>query len=123
MYSDYINTTDLEQHIEHLRECIETNEAEEIYIEDEVNQLQKLLDFKTEVVDNLGEETWNMGTTFVADHHFADYAQEMAESIGAIPVDARWPATHIDWDAAADDLKQDYTEIYLGDTPYWGKEA
>jgi antirestriction protein len=36
-----------------------------------------------------------------------DYAEELADDIGAIPDDLSWPLTHIDWDAAARDLEYD----------------
>jgi len=58
-------------------------------------------------------EDWEYGETFIADSYFKEYAQEFAEQIGAISSDYQWPLSHIDWDAAADALKQDYTEYEL----------
>jgi antirestriction protein len=37
-----------------------------------------------------------------------DFAQETAESIGAIPEDASWPTACIDWEQAARELMMDY---------------
>jgi antirestriction protein len=39
-----------------------------------------------------------------------DFAQEMAESLGAIPQDNSWPSYCIDWEWAARELMMDYTE-------------
>ncbi len=51
------------------------------------------------------------GLTLVHERYFEDYARQLAEDTGAIDDDAHWPATHIDWPAAADELKMDYTEL------------
>lgn len=40
-----------------------------------------------------------------------DFAQQLAEDIGAISDDARWPYTCIDWDQAARELMMDYTAV------------
>ena len=37
-----------------------------------------------------------------------EYAQDLAESIGAIDSDASWPLSYIDWERAARDLMMDY---------------
>jgi hypothetical protein len=62
---------------------------------------------------------WQHGEALIADHYFEEYAEELAEDIGAIQKGAAWPACHIDWKAAADALKQDYTSVEYGDTTYW----
>ena len=45
--------------------------------------------------------------------YFKDYARQLAEDLGCIPDDYSWPASHIDWDAAADSLKMDYMSVSL----------
>lgn len=40
----------------------------------------------------------------------ADFARNMADSLGAIDDNATWPHQYIDWEAAARDLMQDYLE-------------
>lgn len=57
--------------------------------------------------------------TLIRDSYFQDHAREMAEEIGAINKEAAWPAQHIDWEAAADALKMDYTSVDWGDIKYW----
>lgn len=48
--------------------------------------------------------------TLIRDSHFKDYAQELAEDIGAINSDAKWPNNCIDWEKAANELRVDYSE-------------
>lgn len=61
---------------------------------------------------------WQYGETFIPDAEFEDYARELAEDIGAIPSDYSWPASHIDWTAAADALRQDYTSYTFDGIDY-----
>jgi hypothetical protein len=57
--------------------------------------------------------------TLVADRYFEEFAESEAEGIGAIDPNAGWPLNHIDWKAAAEELKQDYTEVRFGDRSWW----
>ena len=54
----------------------------------------------------------------IREDKFIDYAQEFADDIGAIDIHASWPLNHIDWEAAAEELKQDYQEVEFGDETY-----
>lgn len=65
-----------------------------------------------------GYGDWSHGETLILESHFEDYAQELAEDIGAVNKDAKWPNNHIDWEAAADELRQDYTELDFGGETY-----
>ena len=75
-------------------------------------------------LDREGEENsedWEYGATLVHEAYFVQYAQELADDIGAF-ADARgamWPYTHIDWDSAAEELKQDYTILQFGGQTYY----
>lgn len=62
---------------------------------------------------------WHHGEALIADHYFEEYAQDLAEDIGAIDRNASWPLQHIDWKAAAEALQQDYTSVEYGGTTYW----
>lgn len=55
--------------------------------------------------------------TLIADDDFEDYARELAEDIGAAP-SVGWPGSYIDWEAAADALRQDYTTVEYDGTTY-----
>lgn len=63
-------------------------------------------------------EDWRYGATLIAVSHFTDYAEQYADDIGAINADAAWPICHIDWTAAAADLKRDYTEVDFDGVAY-----
>ena len=54
---------------------------------------------------------WRHGETLIRESYFETYAQELADDIGAIPKDARWPCTCIDWEQAARVLRMGYTEV------------
>lgn len=62
---------------------------------------------------------WRHGETLIRDSYFVEYAEQLAEDIGAIDRDASWPLSHIDWDAAADELKQAYTSVDFDGVTYW----
>ena len=82
---------------------------------EEGDELSALLSLK----DEAGGE-WHYGQAFIADFYFEDYARELAEDIGAIDPNAAWPLSFIDWEAAADALKADYTSSeYFGTTYYY----
>lgn len=61
---------------------------------------------------------WRYGVTLIHPSHFQTYAQELAEEIGAIDPDARWPANCIDWEQAANELRVDYTTIDFDGVDY-----
>ena len=54
---------------------------------------------------------WDHGATLILESYFTQYAEQMAGDTGATNPDSAWPNSHIDWDAAAEELKADYTEL------------
>jgi hypothetical protein len=66
-----------------------------------------------------GSPDWPHGETLIRDSHFEDYARELAEDIGAIKGDESWPLNCIDWEEAADQLKQDYFSVDFDGVNYW----
>lgn len=69
-----------------------------------------------EELSDAGLEDWGH---LIREDCFTDYAQELAADIGAIDPDASWPLTYIDWEAAANALRMDYTAVeFLGHTYY-----
>lgn len=62
---------------------------------------------------------WKYGAQLIRDDKFEDHARELAEDIGAIGRDDPWPTNHIDWDAACDALKMDYSSVDFDGTTYW----
>lgn len=64
-------------------------------------------------------EDWKYGAQLIRDSYFEDYAQELAEEIGAINPNAGWPNNCIDWERAARELQMDYTSIDYDGITYW----
>ena len=63
---------------------------------------------------------WHYGETIIHADYFTQYAQELSDELsprdGAM---AQWPFTHIDWEAAADELKMDYSEVEFEGVTYY----
>jgi hypothetical protein len=70
-----------------------------------------------------GYGDWDHGETFIADSYFEEYAEEIAEDVVGRDViqNATWPLNCIDWEAAADQLKQDYTSYEIEGKTYWAR--
>ncbi len=64
-------------------------------------------------------EDWKYGSTLIRDSYFKEYAQDLADDIGAIDRQALWPLTCIDWDQAARELQMDYTSVEFDGITYW----
>lgn len=62
---------------------------------------------------------WEHGETLIRDSYFKNYAQDLAEDIGAIKAEAQWPYTCIDWEQAARELRMDYTAVDFDGVTYW----
>ena len=112
--TDIIDVRDIIARYEELDEMEDgLPDAEERY------QLSVLL---TEIKDTGGDEEWRgdwYPVTLIRDSHFQDYAQELAEDIGAVDHNAKWPMNCIDWEHAARELRYDYTGVDVNGTTYW----
>jgi hypothetical protein len=96
-----------EQRKEELKEWDESDEAEE---------LKALKAFAEECESN---SEWESGMTLINESYFQDYAKEFAEDLGLISSETKWPATCIDWEQAATELRMDYTSYEFGDTTFY----
>lgn len=108
-------------HIENDRDVLDVRDLIERY-----EALRSELDDLTDLLDELrgsgGDHQWEgdwFPVTLIRDSYFQDYAQEMAEDIGAISGDASWPKNHIDWESAAQELQIDYSSVEFDGTTYW----
>lgn len=107
--ADIIDSRDIIARIEYLADFDdEEGNAERVALEALVEQGEDLAD-------------WQYGETLIRDSYFAEHAEELADDIGAIDKNASWPLTHIDWEAAAEELKQDYTSIEFDGVTYWAR--
>lgn len=90
--------------------------ALEDFGDEEKEELKALED----VENQIGMSAFLHGETLIPERDFKEYARELAEDIGAIPDNAKWPCTCIDWEQAAEELKQDYSSLeYEGKTYYF----
>lgn len=59
------------------------------------------------------------GETLISENYFEEYARQLAEDIGAIDKDGKWPTNHIDWKAASEELMSDYSVVEYGAVTYY----
>lgn len=65
-------------------------------------------------------EDWNHGATLVRDSYFEEYARDLAEDLNGKAIrDAVWPFNCINWEDAAEELKQDYSCVTFDGVEYW----
>jgi hypothetical protein len=88
------------------------------WAEDEEDAYQALKAFASE---GEGLADWTHGEGLIRDSYFEHYARETAEDCGLLKDADRWPCTCIDWEKAADELKQDYTSLDFDGVTYWGR--
>lgn len=77
-----------------------------------------LIELRNDAEVNVAD--WEFGETFISDDHFVEYAKDLASSV-SFNIDYEWPLNHIDWFAAADELKRDYTPFEFRGTTYWAR--
>ena len=80
---------------------------------EELDNLRKLAEQCEESPD------WPYGETLIRDSYFQDFAEELADDIGAIDRNANWPLTCIDWEQAARELQSDYFSVDFAGVTYW----
>lgn len=106
---DIIDSRDIIDRIDYLES--EENRTEEE--EAELKALQALAE------EGEGSPDWKHGETLIRDSYFEEYAEELANDIGAVNSKASWPNNCIDWEKAADELKQDYFSVDFDGIDYW----
>jgi len=62
---------------------------------------------------------WEDGVALIRDSYFERHAQEYASDVGYSRDIASWPFCHIDWEAAATSLQQDYSSADFDGETYW----
>jgi len=123
--AEYIDTRDLHERYEELRDKIE--EAQEAWADSETDDpkpepsdvldADELADWNDlDYMEEYIPDFWH-GETLIHEDYFTEYAEELAYELGAVGRDAPWPASYIDWEAAAEALKVDYFEVeWQGET-------
>ena len=85
---------------------------------EELEELEALLKLKDQAQDCAD---WEYGETLIHYDHFTDYTEELIKDCCEFPKghdSDRWPWRHMqmDYEAAAEELKDDYTQV-----TYWGE--
>jgi hypothetical protein len=85
---------------------------------DEGVEYETLLAFKRDV----GSSEWDSGVTLVRETYWVDYVEEMVKDIGDMP--SKIPDyIVIDWDATADNVKQDFSIADYDGVTYYYRDA
>lgn len=111
-FDDVIDPRDVIERIEYL-----TNLPMDEITEDEESELTELTALAEEG-SNYAED-WSYGAPLIRDSYFQTYAQELADDLGLLTHEDQWPYTCIDWEKAARELQQDYTEVQFDGVGYW----
>lgn len=123
---DVIDSRDVIKRIDYL-ESFEVDEATEDTTEldgehfeldgSEIVELQSLRNLRDEAEGYAPD--WKYGEALILDSYFEDYAQQLAEDIGAIDKNASWPNNCIDWEKATRELQYDYMAVDFDGATYW----
>ena len=107
---EIIDSRDIIARIEYLE-----NMKEEDYEQEELTNLKEL----AEQGENNASD-WIHGSVLVRDSYFQEFAENEADELGLMNESSNsWPFNHIDWEAAAEELQQDYCEIDFDGVTYW----
>jgi hypothetical protein len=114
---DVIDTRNIVERIEDLKEDEDRSSDDDA----ELNRLRTLL---VELAEHFGDAEVFGGIALVHDDYFTEYAREYAADSDILGGKENWdwPYNHIDWDAAADELRQDYSAIDFDGVRYWGRD-
>jgi hypothetical protein len=58
----------------------------------------------------------------IRDSYIQEYAQSYADDCGLITKNAGWPNNCIDWEAATEEFKQDYSTVDIDGTDYYYRD-
>lgn len=92
---------------------------ENLIDDEEAKELVAIREFLDNVRGYGGDEEWCgdwFPSTFIADHHWQDYAQTLCEEIEEYKIPSYF---EIDWEATACNVQQDYSSVEVYGTTYW----
>ena len=120
---DILNSNDIDEYIGWLKEDIKALETCE---DKDLGEYEDLLS-ELKVLEDLVEScryysSWENGVVLIHDDHFVEYAEDVAVVLGLIHDLYSWPATHINWDKAAEHLQMDYNSVDFNGVKYWIRE-
>ena len=118
---DLIDVRDIIARVEELESTVDEDD-QDTYDVDDAAEYAVLTSLLSDLCGNGGDEQWKgdwYPISLIRDSYFEDYAQELADDIGAINSDATWPNNCIDWERAARELQVDYTTVEFEGATYW----
>lgn len=83
-----------------------------------IDYLRAVANLESDLGTSLERAAWDE-PCMIHEDYFENYAMQLAEDLGLLEESAAWPACHIDWGAAADSLKMDYTEVEFDGNAYF----
>ena len=108
---DIIDSRDVIERIEELEDDFDNLDKTEL------EELETLKALQKEGEDYCSD--WSYGEVLIRDSYFKEYAEELANEIGAIDSNVNWPVSCIDWEQAASELQMDYNCIDFDGVDYW----
>lgn len=122
--ADIIDTRDIVERVEELKSNLHNFyvDGEASWDAEDPDVIEyNLLSGVLNVVRDYSEDTPEDGVALIRESHFRNYAEQYWEDIRDTGnrTGNQWPYTHIDWDAAADDLRMDYTELEYDGVTYF----
>lgn len=111
---DIVDTRDVYERIEDCELELEDEDLSDLLREDYEDELCTLREVVAQLPSNAV-----YGEPLIRDSYFVEYAEQLAEDLGYVGGSEGWPFNHIDWDAAADDLKIDYWSVDWDGIEFW----
>ena len=110
-----LESADTDEERDEAQEAVDESEMD--FGEDEDEELAALLALQDEA-SGYSNGDWPHGATLVRDSYFTEYAEDLVKDIGDLP---RNIASYlvIDWEATAENIKQDYTKVDFDGEAYW----
>ena len=105
-----MNTLDTRDLEEQLQELLENETENEI----EIAELQDLK-------NSLEDEGWEDGIQMIPCSDFVEYTQDLVRDCYEMP--DNWPFSCIDWEQAAKELEDDYSQIEYDGVDYFYRKA
>lgn len=122
---DVIDSRDVIARIEELESLKADHESDPTgghFSDEDALELRDLRAFANEAIHY--SDDWEYGATLIRDSYFVDYIRELIDDCYELPKPAKsdaWPYRYLvmDYDAAANDAKVDYTPVDFGGVTYW----
>jgi hypothetical protein len=121
-YDDLVDSRDVIARIDELEMEIDALVGNDVLTMDQQDELE-VLRAELKVLEDLQSECedysddWGHGCTLIRESYWVDYCKELLEDCGELPRDLPRYIV-IDWDATANNVKVDYTEVTFDGVPY-----